>query len=170
MSAPRLKANPVEVLILAILTAVFGNTLYTLVNESANYKPVTLVASAMNPISEGRAPASTAPSVLMQLDVGCETKSPLSETHAQRVRLSGVTCPPSADEDDEDARAPASASPLKQVRVSNGRSESSVFTDEARTHFVTEYLPLQPGTNAFEVTFTYANGSTRTLKRSVTRN
>lgn len=169
MSGQRLKANPIEVVVFALITGLFGNTLYTLVHESPNYQALALVPSTVNPTSEGRALASVPTSLILEADVGCDTeaKPPVIDTRASRIRFNGSLC--ASEEDDG---KPAGSSALKSIAFVNtsNRAQGSVFSDATRERFTTEYVPLQAGANTFEVQFTYADGSNQTVTRVVTRN
>jgi len=120
----RFRTNPVEIAIFAVVTILFGHSVWRLFHESANYKPNALTAMSSNPLTEGRAPASArtgdaatgatgAMNAFTQLmgatapqAPAAAAQSPLlsidfrckemtaAETGAQKIRLTGASCAP----------------------------------------------------------------------------
>lgn len=118
----RFKTNPVEIAIFAVVTILFGHSVWRLFHESANYKPNALTSMSSNPLTEGRAPASvhtgevgagalnmltklmgaatasqpattSVQSPLASIEFRCKDMS-ATDTGAQKIRLIGASCAP----------------------------------------------------------------------------
>lgn len=170
MTGARLKANPIEIAVFALTTGLFGNTLYQLVHDSANYRPAALAMSNATPTTEGRAPASAIEN-LMTLEMPCENEKTALLTRTPKVRLGGSWC---SGTDPESDRTPASVtaqtSPTKiSVRNTTTGAHATAFNDPTRKAYMTEYLVLAPGDNTLEVELTYADGTVAELARKIKR-
>jgi hypothetical protein len=147
--------NPVEAAILAGVAAIFAFSIYSLFQAGSDFHPAALTAMAGNPISEGRSPASAAPSAFQNLDVACEEQPP-TETAATKVRLTGKLCMTGA----------------RQARVVNQANQYSatVFTDAGNGKFSTDYIPLVAGANPIRVEFSGSETAAVTREFVVTKN
>lgn len=143
----RFRTNPVEIAIFAVVTILFGHSVWRLFHESSNYKPNALTAMSSSPLTEGRSPAAAragdstsgtmnalsqlmggtgasqspsarAQSPLLSLDFHCQEMT-ATETTAQKIRLTGTSCAPMV----------AQAAPSR----SDGEAADDSAEDTART-------------------------------------
>ncbi len=168
--ARRLRTNPVEVLILLSVTAIFGNSIYTLFYDPFyNRSLIGLPAQspASSPIAakilpgtpSNRAPASAAAiqSPFTSLEVNCD--KPLeAQTTASKVRLTGALCGMSSEAEN--------AGPAKlSVNSESSKFSATVFTDSSTGKFSTEYIPLAQGRNVIHLSFDYSDG--KSIKQEI---
>jgi hypothetical protein len=159
----RFRANPVELAIFSVITLIFFNSVYNLFFDQQGFHPAALKPMAATPISEGRAPASAAQS-LVNVDLRCDG-NPDKDTTASKVRLTGALC--------GDGRQPASdATLLVKTHVVNTANQfaATVFTDVNTGKFSTDYIPLNLGRNPIHLEFTYRDGKVATQDLNVVKN
>jgi len=154
----RYRANPVEFVILLIITTIFVNSVYNLFYQHPGYKANALRPLASTPISEGRAPASVSQS-LISLDLTCEGSVDKTTT-ASKIRVKGPLC-------GSDTTSAERSLIKTQIANTSNQFNATVFTDG--TQFSTDYLPLNPGKNTIHVEFSYRNGETYSKDILVTK-
>lgn len=155
------RTNPVEVAIFLAVTGLFVNSVVKLFYDSPDFQATALTQMASNPVSEGRAPASTQQSFL-NLDVRCETAAE-QETAASKVRLMGSLCGLDASTDGSKL--------TKTVVINNANKFSAtIFTDVSAGKFSTDYIPLNVGRNPLHLEFTYRGGKTVTQELVINKN
>jgi hypothetical protein len=161
----RYRINPVEIIILATIGAVFINSIYHLFYDSNGFRPAALQEMAANPISEGRSPASVS-ATFQSADVTC-TENPERGTSASKIRLTGPLCNGLAA-----GEAQASPDPLIRATVLNVTNQfnATVFTDTVSGKFSTDYIPLNTGKNQLKMEFTYKSGKIVTQELAFSKN
>ena len=106
---------------------------------------------ASNPVSEGRAPASTS-SAFWSIDLPCEQdEEDFQPTTATRVRLNGKLC---------GIQDPSEGNLLVKTQILNKANsfQATIFTDVTSGRFSTDYIPLNTGENPMHIEFTYRGG------------
>lgn len=144
------KVNPVEIVILMTLAAVFCNSVYNLFYENQGFHPAALKPMAANPISEGRQPASVSSSFQNE-ETDCEPNSVEKSTQAAKIRLSGPLC-------GADTITPAGQLLHATVLNETNKFSATVFTDTNAAKFSTDYIPLSTGKNEIKMEFAYRGG------------
>lgn len=139
--------NPVELLIFSVVGGIVLQSVYSLVTGMDNYQAV-----ALTPTLPKRALASLPKSPLATLELSCEKES-TQETDANKARLEGSIC----------------SGVKTTVTHSTDRKPATVFQDPREKRFSTDYIPLIQGTNAIQVRFTDADGSSVTHDVTVIR-
>jgi hypothetical protein len=149
----RYRINPVEMIILATIGAVFLNSIYHLFYDPSGFHPAALQNMAANPVSEGRSPASVS-EAFQSAEINC-TGNPERATSASKIRILGPLCS-GAESVPNDS--------LIRTAVSNetNKFSATVFTDSVLGKFSTDYIPLNPGKNQLKVEFAYKSGKTVT--------
>ncbi|MGK5086961.1 hypothetical protein WDW86_05340 [Bdellovibrionota bacterium FG-2] len=162
----RLRANPVEILILLAVTAIFGNSIYTLFYDPFYNRSLISLPSVFSPLvpssaiatkplpgtASNRAPASvtTAPSSFTSLEVNCDKPTEV-QTTASKVRLTGALCGMTSELE-------TATSPRLSVNSESPKFSATVFTDASTGKFSTEYIPLAQGRNVIHLSFDYSDG------------
>lgn len=164
------KTNPVEIAIFAVVAIVFMNSAYRLVYSRDTFKAVALAPMNSNPVTEKRAPASlveAAPATssvpfFLNMDVSCGPALS-QDTQATKVRLTGPLC---------GASTPDEVKAFSKARIVNGANKFSatIFPDTTANKFSTDYIPLESGTNAIQLEFTYSAGKTAAHEIILNRN
>lgn len=146
----RFKVNPVEVAIFSVVSLIFLNSVYNLFYDQSGFQPTALAPMAANPISEGRAPASVSQRVA-NVEFKCDVAT-YPDTQAQRIKLVGSLCGVSSGKD--------ASKEIKKTQVTNLATayEATVFTDETRATFSTDYIELNLGKNPIRVEFLFQDG------------
>lgn len=144
----RFKANPIEVLIFAVITAVFCHSVYSLFYESPDFSPnSTLSSFPTGTNTPERHLASTPSTTAAILALNCD--SPLKqETPLSQVRLSGFLC---GLKEDSNARRLTKTVIFNQAN----QFQATIFTDLFTSTFSTDYIPLIAGENKIRVEFSY---------------
>ncbi|MFN7685275.1 MAG: hypothetical protein ACK5QT_07685 [Oligoflexia bacterium] len=139
------RLNPVELLIFAVVTAGFGFSGYTLMQDRTGFESSLLEPMASNPVSETRAPAS-AP-LFSQIDFKCAGNPPSISVAASKIRINGPICP-------------SGSAPLARASITNATNQfaATVFTDAREGRFSTDYIPLNPEKNTIRLEFSYEGG------------
>jgi len=159
----RFRANPVELVIFAVISVIFGNSIYKLVYDQQGFHPTALRPMAANPVSEGRAPASVPAKSLASIQMNCEATMTEQTVEASKARFSGPLC-------GSDAGIAATDSLVKAEITNQGNlAQATVFplnkslaandSDQSELpHFSTDYVPLTKGKNPIHVEFVFKNG------------
>lgn len=160
----RFRSNPIEIVILMVVTGIFCHSVYQLFYDSENFNPAALQPMAADPISESpREPASSADGTLSNtFEVQCGRNMEVG-TIASRVRLSGPLC-------GADAVDPGSDLTQAQVLDTTNQFSATVSTDVDAARFTTDFIPLSPGRNVIQIELTYRSGKVVTQELGITRN
>ena len=155
----RFRANPVEVLILSVVTALFFRSVYKLVYDSEGFRAIQVAHQASNAATETRSPSSVS-TTYFNLEVKCD-KNMDQETPANKVRLTGSLCGSAPD-----------TSKLVKTSISNSANKftATVFTDLNSGKFSTDYIPLNVGKNPIRIDFSYRDGKSTTQEFTVIKN
>ena len=152
----RFRANPIEGMILLVITTTLVHSIYSLFYSQTGFHPQTLTPMSSNPISEGRMPASASRSLngvtlsLSTFDFQCN--KPLDkDTSSTKIRLTGVLCGLPTD---------TGTLKIKKAVILNTTNQfnATVFSDGIQKKFSTDYIPLNPGKNQIHVEFVYQSG------------
>jgi hypothetical protein len=154
--------NPVELAIFSLISLVFFNSVYNLFYDRRGSHSTTIAQLTDDPSAENRAPASTATSTFQNLDIKCEPSMTLN-TSAEKIRLLGPLC----------GRGTKGASAtVTKVSITNTANSkpATVFIDESKGKFTTDYIPLNPGPNPIHMEFIYKGGNQVTPELTVNKN
>ena len=150
----RHRVNPVEIVILLIVTGVFFNSAYSLVYVHDGFNPKALRPMASRPISDGRNLASVAHETLVAFEIPCN-KLVDENTQANKIRLKGAMC----DHGNRSHELINSRHPLKSSIINQANQvEATVFADPLNGKYSTDYIPLNNGSNRIELRFAYPDG------------
>ncbi|HLD98708.1 MAG TPA: hypothetical protein VJB59_00525 [Bdellovibrionota bacterium] len=155
------RTNPIEILIFCAVTALFVKSLYGLVYDPQTLAPITVTPVAANPLSEGRAPASTS-QTFINVDLKCD-KNQDQETTAAKVRLTGSLC---------GFNSATEPSKLLKTTITNtaNKFSATVFTDTNGGKYSTDYIPLNSGKNPIRLEFSYRDKRIVTQDLTITKN
>jgi hypothetical protein len=160
-STRRFRTNPVEIAILGVITLVFANSVYRLIDDRESFNPVALTPMKANPVSSGRSPASVSQSFI-SVELGCGNTTADHQTAATKMRITGPLCGTQHHD---------GAQKLTKTKVINNANSfnATVFTDVNVDKFSTDYIPLNTGQNQIQITFAYMDGSSISREIIVTR-
>ncbi|OFZ73561.1 MAG: hypothetical protein A3K03_11515 [Bdellovibrionales bacterium RIFOXYD1_FULL_44_7] len=146
----RFRVNPIELVIFVAVSVICMHSIYNLFYNRYGFQPANVmeIASDTNSTTDGRSPASVAPT-FANFETDCESAVE-KEINAGKVRLTGTLCGLSSQ---------AESSLIKtQVLNSANQFNATVFTDTSSAKYSTDYIPLSPGKNQIRVEFVYQNG------------
>ncbi len=159
----RFKANPVEIAILLVMTIITTNSFYNLFYEHQEFRMAALSPMYLNPISEGRTPASNLIN-FMTLEIPCD-EPPHSTTSASKIRLAGKFCSIEMPSEGKNKT-------LMKASILNTSNQflATVFSDLKEGKFSTDYIPLKPGLNSLHIEFHFSSEKVFIRDLQITRN
>ena len=158
----RFRMNPVELAIFSLISLVFFNSVYNLFYDRRGYHATTAVQIADSSIGENRAIASAPTSSFQNLDIKCEPTTTLNTT-AEKIRLLGPLC---------GRGTKGSAAAVTKITIINTANSkpATVFIDESKGKFSTDYIPLKAGPNPIHMEFIYKSGNQVAPELTVNKN
>lgn len=156
----KIRANPIELLILVMISGIFIHSLYQFFYDQPVVNPSALVPMKANPISEGRSPASTQKN-LLTLELECAPKGE-KITSAQKARLSGRLC----------GNPSSSGAQLLNASISNltNQFNATVFAQTDSNQYSTDYIPLAVGKNIIHLEFSFGSDKKFTQDYTIIKN
>lgn len=182
---PRVRINPVEVVVFCGVALIFANSLYSLFYDTRALKsvasggPKKSLSDSNARVSRQQAQASRSLASLgdpdaptasrnrrsfdqLSLDCqaleGAQPNTPFMSTGAHKLRVVGELC------------KQTSVRSLDIRLQGNGTEAAVVFNNAAAGTFETDYLTLVPGRNLLEVRMTFDNGSRIERTLTILRN
>ncbi|MFZ9594942.1 MAG: hypothetical protein ACO3A2_02570 [Bdellovibrionia bacterium] len=155
----RFKTNPIEVVIVLVVSLIFFNSLYNLIYEYPSQEALALLPAESPIQSQGssRLPAST-PSAYFDLELDCN-KIKTEQTRASKIRITGTICALNSQQKIE------TSSPQISIKNSTNEDTATVFQMETTDKFSTDYISLSDGENRIQMKFQF--DSTRSVSKEL---